>query len=100
MFTMTLKSDPAKIEKDGRFTAEELNALLRRLCLETGFKESAPGKYYLDDCEDELGRMVVLFARMDKNKYVVPLLSEWISCSDDEGSENLLQFWIHKRVEN
>ena len=50
MFTMILKSDPVKIKKDGRFTTEEFDALLRRLCLETGFKERQRGRAGKDAC--------------------------------------------------
>ena len=95
MFTM--KGDPEKVLKDGRYTVEEFDALLRRICLETRFKEKFPGEYYLEDSEDEIGRMMVLFTKIDKYDTIVPLLSKWMSHSDDDGNENLLHFWHNRR---
>ena len=89
MFTMKLESDPKRIMADGRYTVEEFDAMLRQICLETRFKEKAPGEYYLDDEEDELGRMIVLTARFDI-KHIEPFLKKWLTHSDYEGRVNQL----------
>ena len=90
MFTMTLLCDPKKVLKDGRYSVEEFNTLLREICLETRFKEKAPGNYYLEETEDELGRMIVLATKIDKIKGEM-LLKKWVTHSDYEGRVNQLK---------
>ena len=90
MFTMTIYGDPKKIVKDGRYTIDEFNVLLRRICTETHFKEKSSGEYYLDEQEDELGRMIVLATKIDKLN-IEGLLKKWTTCSDYEGRVDQLK---------
>jgi hypothetical protein len=90
MFTMTIESNHDKLTRDGIYSVEEFDALLRKICLDTDFKESSPGHYVLDDSADELGRMLVLDVKFDKLGYIVPNLKTWLTESDDEGTVDQL----------
>ena len=90
MFTMTIHGDPKKIAKDGRYTINEYNALIRQICTETRFQEKSFGEYYLDEQEDELGRMIVLATKIDKLN-IEGLLKIWTTRSDYEGKINQLK---------
>ena len=90
MFSMTLESDHEKIAREGRFSVEEFDSLLRKICLDTNFKESSPGHYYLDESSDELGRMLVLDVKFEKLGYIIPNLKTWLTYSEEEGEVNQL----------
>lgn len=85
MFKMVIESDHEKLKKDGKLSPQEFDNLLRILCLDTGFKESSSGHYYLDEEEDELGCMLVLDVKFDKLGFIVPYLKTWVTYSDEEG---------------
>lgn len=90
MFSMTIESDHNKIKQDGRFSIDEFDTLIRNICLDTNFYENAPGHYYLDEKEDELGSMLVLDAKFDVLGYIVPNLKTWITYSEEEGEVDQL----------
>ncbi len=93
MFRMLIKPNYEKIKSDKTLSADGFDEVLRDICLSSGFREKTPGEYYLDEGEDEMGRMIVLKAKFDKIGYVVPNLTKWITYRDDEGETNELEFW-------
>ena len=87
---MTIESDHEKLAKDGKLTPQEFDDLLRILCLDTWFKESSPGHYYLNEEDDELGCMLVLDVKFDKLGFIIPYLKKWVTYSDEEGEVDQL----------
>ena len=87
-FEMIIKSDHEKITKEGKFSVEEFDDLLRWICLDSGFKERVPGRYYYDKYGEKdypIGAMVVLKAKFKKLGYIVPNLLKWITYDRQEG---------------
>ena len=46
MFTITIESDHEKIKRDGLFSTDEFDTLIKNICLDTEFQESSPGHYF------------------------------------------------------
>ena len=90
MFSMTIESDHDKLTREGLYSTEEFDSLVRKLCLDTDFRESSPGHYVLDESADELGRMLVLDVKFDKIGYIIPNLKTWFTVSDEEGTVDQL----------
>lgn len=89
MFTMKIESDHDKIQKEAKYTPEEFDALIRKICVETRFTEIGPGVFTFDDEDAALGRMIVLRAKFDKLG-IISNLSKWTTFYDDEGELNEL----------
>ncbi len=87
---MILESDHEKLEKEGIYTPEQFDALLRQMCLDVNFKEESRDHYILEDSFDELGEMLVLDIIFDKLGFIAPNLKTWITYSDYEGKVDQL----------
>jgi len=90
MFKMLIQSDSEKIKREGKYNIKEFNSILRNACLDSEFKESSPGHYYLPEGSNELGAMFLLEVQFRNLGYIIPNLSKWITWSDREGEVNEL----------
>lgn len=90
MFRMILESNHEKLEKEGIYTPEQFDALLRQMWLDVNFKEESKDHYILEDSFDELGEMLVLDTIFDKLGFIIPNLKTWITYSDYEGEVDQL----------
>lgn len=90
MFRMIIESDHEKLKREGRYDPSKFDLELRKICLETHFEETSPSHYVLGSEYDEIGRMMVLNARLETAGCVLSNLKTWVTFSDDEGEVNWL----------
>ncbi|MCR5670145.1 MAG: hypothetical protein K6G10_04000 [Butyrivibrio sp.] len=85
MFRMIIESDHEKLMREGKYSPEAFDTLVRDICLDTKFIEESKNIYTFGNENAALGRMIVLKAKFYKLGDIVPNLLKWTTFWEDEG---------------